>query len=142
MKSNKAKDTKPELLLRKALRSIGAGGYRLHWQKAPGRPDICYPGRRLSVFVNGCYWHRCPHCALKLPKSNQEFWKKKFAANVERDLRKTRQLEAEAWQVMVIWECEIKKGPAAQARRIAKRIESAARDKTVQRAECTETDRT
>ena len=60
MQANKSKNTKPELLVRHALRDAGLPGYRLHWKKAPGKPDVCYPGRKVAVFVHGCYWHRCP----------------------------------------------------------------------------------
>lgn len=108
MRGNKAKDTKPELTLRKALRNHGLSGYRLHWKKAPGRPDVCYPGRRLAIFVHGCYWHRCPHCKLGLPKRNQEFWKEKFERNRNRDERKEKNLRSEGWRVLVLWECQIK----------------------------------
>lgn len=108
MRGNKAKDTKPELTLRKALRSQGLSGYRLHWKKAPGRPDICYPGRRLAIFVHGCYWHRCPHCQLSLPKRNREFWKEKFEKNIARDQRKEEHLRSSGWRVLTFWECQVK----------------------------------
>lgn len=109
MSANKAKNTKPELLLRKALWKNGIRGYRLHWKSVPGSPDIAFPKRKLAVFVNGCYWHRCPHCNLKLPKTNTEFWKKKFQRNIERDQRKTELLKKNGWKVVVLWECMIKK---------------------------------
>lgn len=108
MKSNKRSDTKPELLVRKRLRDAGLGGYRLQW-KAPGRPDIAWPGKKVALFVNGCFWHRCPHCNLPMPKSNVEYWVVKFETNVERDQRKIRQLEEAGWKVHVIWECQLKK---------------------------------
>lgn len=108
MKSNKRKDTKPELVVRKALREAGYPGYRLQW-KISGRPDICYPGRRVAIFVNGCFWHRCPHCNLPLPEHNREFWKEKFDRNQERDRRDITELESEGWTVITVWECEIKK---------------------------------
>ena len=111
MSANRPKDTKPELLMRWALRHVGIPGYRMHWKKAPGRPDIAYPGRKIAVFVNGCYWHRCPKCDLPLPKSNTEYWKKKFEKNVERDARKKQSLEETGWKVFIFWECDIKKDP-------------------------------
>ena len=74
----------------------GLGGYRLNWRKAPGRPDIAYPGRQVAIFVHGCYWHHCPRCYPNLPKSNPEFWARKFELNQERDARKRRNLEAAA----------------------------------------------
>jgi DNA mismatch endonuclease (patch repair protein) len=109
MSANKGRDTTPEIKLRKALWKNGYQGYRLHWKKAQGHPDICYPGKKLAIFVNGCYWHRCPYCNLELPKSNTEFWEKKFSNNIARDKRNIQNLEKEDWTVLVFWECEIKK---------------------------------
>ena len=109
MRSNKSKNTKPELLFRKALWENGIRGYRLHWKKAPGKPDIAFPGRKIAIFLNGCFWHRCPNCNLGLPKNNADFWKAKFDRNVERDAQKIAALENENWKVIVIWECELKK---------------------------------
>ena len=108
MQANKSKNTKPELLVRQRLREAGLPGYRLHWKKAPGRPDVCYPGRKVAVFVNGCYWHRCPHCALPMPKTNVEFWEGKFARNRARDERDHRLLLEAGWTVLVVWECRLK----------------------------------
>jgi len=108
MQGNRARDTAPELKLRRLLREAGYPGYRLHWKKVPGHPDIVYPGRKIAIFVNGCFWHRCPHCNPATPKSNTAFWEAKFEANRERDARKTRQLEAMDWVVVTVWECEIR----------------------------------
>jgi DNA mismatch endonuclease (patch repair protein) len=105
----KGKNTKPEVRFRKALWHAGMKGYRLHYSKAPGKPDIAYPGRKLAIFVHGCYWHRCPHCKPSIPKSHPEFWQEKFRKNVERDERKRKALEEEGWTVLTIWECRIKK---------------------------------
>lgn len=112
MRGNVAKNTSPELRLRAMLRAAGYPGYRLHWRQAPGRPDIAYPGRRIAIFVNGCYWHRCPTCGPSMPKSNTEFWERKFTLNAERDARKVRELEATGWTVLTAWECEIRSGAA------------------------------
>lgn len=109
MKGNVAKDTEPELVFRKALREKGLSGYRLHWRNAPGRPDITYPGKKTAIFINGCFWHRCPYCNLPLPKSNRSFWEKKFALNEERDKERVRLLEEAGWKVFVFWECQVKK---------------------------------
>ncbi len=109
MQANKSKNTKPELVVRAALRAAGMPGYRLHWKKCAGRPDICYPGRKIAIFVNGCFWHRCPHCNLPQPKSNVEFWQAKFARNQERDARNYQSLVADGWTVLVVWECALKK---------------------------------
>lgn len=109
MSANKGKDTKPEVLLRKELFKNDIRGYRLHWKKADGRPDIAFVKYRKAIFINGCFWHRCPYCKLSLPKSNQEFWKSKFEKNTERDKRKIQALNNSGWKTLVIWECEIKK---------------------------------
>ena len=124
MRANKGKDTKPELLMRVALREVGLPGYRLHWKKVPGRPDISYPGRRIAIFVNGCYWHRCPICNLPLPKSNTEFWKAKFDRNKARDAKKKRNLEELGWKVFIFWECEIKDDAISAASQVRKFIDS------------------
>lgn len=108
MQANKGKNTGPELVVRQALRASGLSGYRLQWKKVPGRPDICYPGRKVAIFVNGCFWHRCPHCDLPLPKSNTDFWSEKFARNRARDERNERALVLDGWTVIVVWECRLK----------------------------------
>lgn len=108
MKGNIGRGTKPELILRRLLREAGYPGYRLNWKKAPGRPDIAYPGRKVAVFVHGDWWHRCPRCNPPLPRSNRDFWARKFALNIERDQRKVDALEQWGWTVVVVWECELK----------------------------------
>jgi len=109
MKGNVSKDTGPEITLRKALLSDGLKGYRVNWKKVPGRPDICFPRLKLAIFVNGCFWHRCPKCKLPIPKKNKNFWQKKFVRNKERDRLKKKRLERMGWRVLIVWECEIKK---------------------------------
>lgn len=109
MQGNKRQDTKPELLVRQRLRAAGLTGYRLQWKKAPGRPDIAFPGRKVAIFVNGCFWHRCPHCNPSTPKRNTEFWEAKFRRNVERDARAIAELEEMGWTPITIWECELKR---------------------------------
>ncbi len=118
MSAIRAKHTKPELALRKALRKLGISGYRLHWKKVPGRPDITYPGSKVAIFVNGCFWHRCPYCNPPLPKSHTDFWIKKFEKNKERDLAKIHAIEAEGWKVFVFWECEIRKDVTECAKKV------------------------
>ncbi len=108
MSKNKSKNTKPELVLRKEMWRNGVRGYRLHWKKAPGKPDIAFPGKKIAIFVNGCFWHRCPHCLPHLPKSNVDFWKNKFEKNVERDKKKREQLAQIGWETITIWECQIR----------------------------------
>lgn len=118
MRGNRGKDTKPEQRLRKLLRDAGFPGYRLHWKGVPGRPDVAYPGRKVAVFMNGCFWHRCPHCQPAAPKSHPEFWDKKFELNRERDERKTRELESLGWTVLTVWECELRDDPGAAVARV------------------------
>lgn len=118
MQSNRGRDTKPELLVRRLLRESGYAGYRVHWRKAPGQPDIAYPGRKVAIFVNGCYWHRCPHCKPSAPKAHAEFWQTKFAANEARDAQHTAELESAGWTVVTVWECELKQDPGEVCRRV------------------------
>lgn len=108
MQGNKRANTKPELLVRERLRKAGLTGYRLQW-KAPGHPDIAWPGKRVAIEVRGCFWHRCPHCNPSTPKKNTEYWEAKFARNTERDAENVRKLEEMGWRVHVIWECQLKK---------------------------------
>lgn len=108
MLGNRRSNTKPELLVRQRLRAAGLTGYRLQW-KVPGHPDIAWPGKRIAIFVNGCFWHRCPRCKPSMPKSNVEYWVVKFQRNVERDERSRAALEQMGWTVNVIWECQLKK---------------------------------
>ena len=108
MKGNKGKDTKPEMLVRRRLRMEGLVGYRLQW-RVPGRPDIAFPGKKVAIFVNGCFWHRCPHCNPSTPKTNQEYWVPKFRRNQERDKENHELLRSQGWRVHVIWECQLKK---------------------------------
>lgn len=111
MSANKQKNTKPEVLFRKALWSAGIKGYRLHWKTIPGRPDLVFIKNKLAVFINGCFWHRCHHCNLPYPKTNTSFWTQKFENNVKRDHKKNEALQVLGWNVVTIWECELKRNP-------------------------------
>ena len=108
MQGNKRCDTKPELLVRARLREAGLTGYRLQW-KVPGHPDVAWPGKKVALFINGCWWHRHEKCHPSMPKSNVEYWVVKFQRNVERDAQTRAQLEEMGWKVHVVWECELKK---------------------------------
>jgi len=118
MSSIKDRDTKPELILRKALWHNGIKGYRIHWKKVPGRPDIAFPGKKLAVFVNGCFWHRCPFCKPPMPKSHSDFWTNKFNKNIKRDQGKIDQLKKIGWETMIIWECQLKNNDIAHVDKI------------------------
>lgn len=109
MQGNRSKNTKPELLVRTYLRAAGLTGYRLQWKREFGRPDVAFPGRRVAIFVHGCFWHRCPYCHPSRPRSNSAFWEAKFRRNRERDERHTHALLERGWTVIVVWECRLKK---------------------------------
>jgi DNA mismatch endonuclease, patch repair protein len=108
MRRVKGKDTSPELKVRKALTALGAR-YRLHRADLPGKPDIVMPGRRLAVFVHGCFWHG-HDCArgARVPKQNRDYWLGKVARNRARDAKSREALGALGWRVETIWECELK----------------------------------
>jgi DNA mismatch endonuclease (patch repair protein) len=109
MQGNKCGDTKPELVVRKMLRDAGFPGYRIHWKKVQGKPDIAYPGRKIALFVNGCFWHHHEDCKYAYtPKKSQTFWLNKFAENKARDDRVILELRERGWKVFIIWECELK----------------------------------
>ena len=116
MVANKSTNTGPELIVRRLLRTAGFPGYRLHWRidedggRYICRPDISFPGRKVAVFVHGCFWHRCPKCNMDIPKSNVDYWSKKFEKNVERDRKKESSLRENGWRVHTIWECELDDG--------------------------------
>ena len=105
----KGKGTKPEELVRKYLFSRGFR-YRKNDKRLPGSPDIVLPKYRTVIFVNGCFWHKHEGCKYFVwPKDNAEFWKEKIQANVMRDERKQTELIAQGWNVIIVWECELKK---------------------------------
>lgn len=105
----KGKETKPEVIVRKFLFSQGFR-YRKNDKRYPGTPDIVLPKYRTVIFVNGCFWHKHEGCKYFVwPENNKEFWKNKIEANVERDNRNYEFLKELGWNVIVIWECELKK---------------------------------
>ena len=75
----------------------------------PGRPDVYFPSKKLAIFINGCFWHRCPYCKPSMPKTHKAFWSNKFAANVARDKAKRALLKKMGIRSVVFWECQIKK---------------------------------
>lgn len=100
------KNTKPELIVRRIAHGLGFR-FRLHRRDLPGTPDLVFPRLRKAIFVHGCFWHRHPGCPLaSMPKTRTDYWKPKFAANVERDRRKEAELTDAGWDVQTIWECE------------------------------------
>ena len=108
MSGIRGKNTKPEVLVRKALTSKGYR-YRLHRRDLPGAPDIVMAGRKIAIFVHGCFWHKHEGCRLaKLPATRTEFWAEKLGANVARDERAISSLNTLGWRVLVVWECSTK----------------------------------
>ena len=107
MAAVRSKDTKPERFIRRELHSRGYR-FRLHRPDLPGKPDIVFPSRRRVIFVNGCFWHGhdCPRGAL--PATSHEFWKAKIGRNKERDAENQSRLEAAGWNVLVVWECDLR----------------------------------
>lgn len=100
------KRTGPELLVRKATHRMGLR-YRLNRTDLPGSPDLVFPKYRIALFVHGCFWHQhrgCSRCTM--PKSNEAYWRQKFAENRARDTRAIRKLRRLGWKCCVVWECE------------------------------------
>jgi DNA mismatch endonuclease (patch repair protein) len=119
MRRVKGRDTTPEMKVRKALTKLGAR-YRLHRKDLPGNPDVVLPGRRLALFVHGCFWHG-HDCArgARVPKANRDYWLGKVARNRARDERSRGALADLGWRVETIWECDLKDAEA-----LTKRLEA------------------
>lgn len=123
LKGRRNTGTAPELVLRKALHAQGAR-FRIQRQLTKGcTPDVVLPGRRLAIFVDGCFWHGCPVHGRKIPWAgpNADLWKQKMAVNRARDERSTHLATLAGWTVARVWECEIRQDPAAVATRILTR---------------------
>ncbi|MFQ3667864.1 MAG: very short patch repair endonuclease [Fimbriimonadaceae bacterium] len=119
MASNRSKGTRPEIALRKAIWAAGLRGYRANLRSLPGTPDVVFTRRRVAVFVNGCFWHACPHCGrFRYPKQNADYWRQKIEANQARDVETREVLEGVGYRVLVLWECEVKKDVAACVDRV------------------------
>jgi len=105
MSQIKGKNTKPEVALRKALWNLG---YRYSLvSRLPGKPDLTFPAYRTAVFIDGCFWHKCPVHFVQ-PKTRSQFWLRKINGNVARDQRNNKELKSQGWEVIRIWEHEIK----------------------------------
>lgn len=116
MRSVKSKDTTPELMVRCLLSAQGVR-YRLHRKGLPGNPDIVLGKQRKAIFVHGCFWHghRCRR-GNRVPKTNTDYWVSKVQRNKERDRRARRELSKDGWEVLIIWECELKDQTRVSAR--------------------------
>lgn len=112
MSGIRAKNTKPELLVRKYLHAKGLR-FRLHVKELPGKPDLVFPKYKTVVFVHGCFWHRHAGCKYATtPSSREHFWTNKLSENVARDAYQIAALGELGWRVFVVWECELRDGIA------------------------------
>lgn len=118
------KDTKPEMMVRKFLHSNGFR-YRLHVKDLPGKPDLVLPKYNSVIFVHGCFWHAHEGCEyFKIPKTRTEWWKEKLFGNKKRDERNIEKLEEESWNVIVVWECELKSNKEKKLKQLAQQLEN------------------
>jgi DNA mismatch endonuclease, patch repair protein len=122
MASVRSRDTGPEVDLRKALYGRGVRGWRCDYKRAPGRPDIAWPARKIAVFVDGAFWHG--HPSRHKPGRSGEYWDRKIEQNVERDRRVDRELRERGWTVLRIWDFEIRKDLDAAALRVIETLDS------------------
>lgn len=108
MQAVKSQDTKPEMTVRRLVHKAGYR-YRLHRSDLPGKPDLIFPRLKKIIFVHGCFWHGhdCKRGARE-PKENYEYWRRKISRNKERDTKEQEALQAMGWDVLVIWECQLK----------------------------------
>ena len=123
MQAIRAKGNKStELKMVKLFRENNITGWRRHLP-LPGKPDFTFRKEKLTLFVDGCFWHRCPKC-YREPKTNADFWKNKIENNVKRDRKVTNELRQAGWSVIRLWECQLKK-PQRFLTRIQKKLEKA-----------------
>jgi DNA mismatch endonuclease (patch repair protein) len=105
MANIRRRDTQPELVLRRALRASGLGGYRLDVRRLPGRPDVAWIGRKIAVFVDGAFWHG--HPSAYKPGKSGVYWDAKIERNVKRDRAADQALAAMGWTVLRLWDFEV-----------------------------------
>ena len=118
-----SKNTKPELIVRRAVYALGFR-YRLHAKDVPGKPDLVFRKMRKAIFVHGCFWHRHPGCSrASMPDTRAEFWQAKFEKNVNRDNWVERELRKNRWRTLTIWQCELQ-DPDGVAKRLSAFLDS------------------
>ncbi len=103
-----SRNTRPEKQIRSALFKAGFR-YRICDKRYPGKPDLIFPHYYAVIFINGCFWHAHENCSqFRPPKSNQDFWQKKFTRNKERDSENLKYYQDKCWRVCLVWECSIR----------------------------------
>lgn len=118
------KETKPEILVRKHLFARGLR-FRKNDKRFPGKPDIVLPKYKTIIFIHGCFWHGHQNCKKsKLPETRKDFWRDKIQSNIDRDKRNSSTLQSMGWNVIVIWECELKKNKDYTINTLLKDIKS------------------
>lgn len=117
----RGKDTKPEVKLRKLLFSYGIRGYRIHYDLS-GKPDIVFTKKMIAIFIDGCFWHKCP-VDFQEPATRKEFWMRKINSNVERDRKVNDELYHNGWIVLRFWEHEVRKNPDDVIKKIKEILE-------------------
>ena len=120
MSKIRGRDTTPEIIVRRELRKLGIKNYRTRTD-VRGKPDIVFPARKLAVFIDGCFWHKCP-VDYQAPATRYGFWTKKINENVARDASVNSLLSGAGWVVIRIWEHEVRRNPRAVARSISKHL--------------------
>jgi DNA mismatch endonuclease (patch repair protein) len=118
----RGRNTGPELRLRSLLHCAGFR-FRVHAKHLPGRPDVVLAKYNTAIFVHGCFWHRHSGCRnATSPSTRREIWQEKFDGNVDRDARNRAALEAAGWNVLIVWECELKADAEGVVRRLANQM--------------------
>lgn len=120
MQAVKGKGTRLEKRLWAMLAGMRLNGWEKNPETITGKPDVVFPSQQIAVFIDGCFWHGCPHCQRKLPVTNHEYWEKKIKRNIALAQIHNEQLEQEGWTVIRIWEHEM-----ADTAKIRKRIRKA-----------------
>jgi DNA mismatch endonuclease, patch repair protein len=111
MRANKGKDTRPEMIVRSLVHGMGYR-YRLHRKDLPGKPDLVFRPRKKAIFVHGCFWHlhSSSECkGARIPETRVDYWKPKLEGNRARDARNQDALRSRGWDVLTVWECELKR---------------------------------
>lgn len=120
MSQIKGKNTKPEVSLRKLLFANGVRSYRIHY-KLIGKPDVVFSKKKIAIFIDGCFWHKCPQCFIE-PETRKKFWDEKINGNIKRDREVNKALKSSGWKVLRFWEHSVRKSPDKIVSKIMKEI--------------------